>query len=236
MVEGVATPYPGYGKRRFWGMLTRKERWSLSWPGYLVLTLLAGAGLTALLLGIYPFLALTLPVESEDLVVEGWITDPAVRAGAEYFKKGSYKRVFTTGGPISRSADYPAELQTYAHRGAVILRKLGIPEGALQKVPSSVSDRDRTYNSALALRDWLRQHQIEVRSLNIVTEGAHARRTRLLFEKALGSGVKVGVIAVASPDFDPQHWWRSSEGVREVVGEGIAYLYVRFLFYPAKAY
>ena len=101
-------------------------------------------------------------------------------------------------------------------------------------VPSHVMGRDRTYSSALALRDWLRAHDVQVRSLNIVTEGAHARRTRLLFEKALGPNVTVGVIAVPSPDFDARRWWRYSEGVEEVVTEGVAYLYAKFFFLPSQ--
>ena len=100
--------------------------------------------------------------------------------------------------------------------------------------PSHVIGRDRTYSSAIALRDWFHQHNVRVQSINVVTEGTHARRTRLLFEKALGSNVAVGVIAVPSPDFDARHWWRYSEGVEEVVTEGVAYLYAKFFFRPSR--
>jgi hypothetical protein len=74
-----------------------------------------------------------------------------------------------------------------------------------------------------------------VRSINIVTEGAHARRTRLLFEKAFRGEVSVGIIAVPNPDYDGAHWWRYSDGVREVVGEAIAYIYARLFFYPLES-
>ena len=50
-------------------------------------------------------------------------------------------------------------------------------------VPSHVIGRDRIYSSALALREWLREHKTQVRSFNVVTEDAHARRSRLLFEQ-----------------------------------------------------
>jgi hypothetical protein len=71
-----------------------------------------------------------------------------------------------------------------------------------------------------------------VESLDLVTLGPHARRSRLLYEEAFGNKVKVGVIAIAIPDYDVKRWWRYSEGVREVIGEGIGYLYVKFLFWP----
>jgi hypothetical protein len=40
-----------------------------------------------------------------------------------------------------------------------------------------------------------------LRSLNVVTEDAHARRTRLLFQKALGNDVTVGIISIPNPDY-----------------------------------
>ena len=48
-----------------------------------------------------------------------------------------------------------------------------------------------------------------------------------------GADVKVGIIAARDPDYDPARWWRYSEGVRDVMGEVIAYLYIRLCFYPA---
>ncbi len=58
--------------------------------------------------------------------------------------------------------------------------------------------------------------------INVLTEDAHARRTWLLFQEALGRDMlKVGIIAVPSPDYDPSRWWRTSAGVREVLDEGI---------------
>ena len=73
---------------------------------------------------------------------------------------------------------------------------------------------------------------MEVTAFNLLTEAAHARRTRLLYQEAFGEGVKIGIIAVPNPDYDAGHWWRYSEGVREVLGESIAYLYAKFLFHP----
>ena len=97
-------------------------------------------------------------------------------------------------------------------------------------VPSHVNGRERTYSSAIALRDWFREHKTLVSSINALTEGAHARRTRLLYQKAVGRNVTVGIIAVSNPDYDPKQWWRYSDGVREVTGESIAYIYTKFFF------
>ena len=44
--------------------------------------------------------------------------------------------------------------------------------------------------------------------------------------------MKVGVIALPNVQYEADHWWRYSEGVKETLGEAIAYLYARFLFSP----
>ncbi len=87
----------------------------------------------------------------------------------------------------------------------------------------------------MALRNWLREHRPDIRSLNVVTEDAHARRTRLLFQMALGQDFKVGVISLPNADYDARRWWRSSDGVKEVTDELLAYLYARLLFFPTEA-
>jgi uncharacterized SAM-binding protein YcdF (DUF218 family) len=101
-------------------------------------------------------------------------------------------------------------------------------------VPSHVSGRDRTYSSALALREFFQTNGLAVKNFNILTEDVHARRTRLLFQKAFGATADVGVVAVPDPDYVPARWWRYSEGVREILAESIAYLYAKFLFWPPK--
>jgi DUF218 domain len=180
----------------------------------------------------YPFLAVTHRVDTHTLVVEGWVEEFAIKAGVREFKNGDYRRVFTTGGPIEGQGGYINDYHTTASVGADLLRKYGIPNDSLQMVPSRVSGRDRTYYSAIALRDWLRAHHLRLRSFNVLTEDVHARRTWLLFQEAFGPDVQVGIIAVPNPDYNPKYWWKYSEGVRDVIGEGIAYIYAKFFFWP----
>jgi uncharacterized SAM-binding protein YcdF (DUF218 family) len=220
------------GPQKCCGIFTRKERWGLSWRGLLIIVSVAllFGGLT--LLNIQPFLAKTQRVKANVLVVEGWIHEYAIRAAAEEFKAGSYQRIFTTGGPVVGTDGYTNDFNTSASVGAELLKKAGIADEFIQVVPSHIVERDRTYSSAVALRDWFRGHGMTVRSINVLTEDAHALRTQLLFQKAFGSDVIVGIISVPDPDYDSRHWWRYSEGVREVLGESIAYIYARILFYP----
>ena len=174
---------------------------------------------------VYEFLAVTDRVQAKILVVEGWVHPYAIRVAENEFHDGRYDRIFATGGPVVGNGGYVNDFQTSASVGAELLQKTGIPREAIQMVPSHVMGRDRTFSSALALRDWFRDHDMQVTSMNIVTESTHARRTRLLFQKAFGAHTTIGIIAVPSPDYDPKYWWRCSEGVRDVIDESVAYLY-----------
>jgi hypothetical protein len=191
--------------------------------------LLSGWGLV---LGIHPFLAVTHRVPAKILVVEGWTHYFGVDAAVNEFKTGHYERLLTTGGPEKGMGTNSAAYDTDAWQSAELLAKAGIPA---ESVPSLFIGRDRTYNSAVTLRDWFHKHGLQPGSIDVLTEDAHARRTWLLFQEALGPGIEVGIISVANPDYDANHWWRSSDGVREVLDEGIAYIYAKFFFWPPKA-
>ena len=156
----------------------------------------------------------------------------AIRGAAAEYERGHYRHLFRTGGPIIGKGGYIIDFFTSASVAADLVKRAGIPGEAVQMVPSRVMERDRTYGSAVALRKWLDEHHLRVTAVNIVTESCHARRTRLLFQKALGPDVTIGTIAISNPDYDATHWWRYSEGVEEVIGETIAYIYAKFFFYP----
>jgi uncharacterized SAM-binding protein YcdF (DUF218 family) len=223
----------GQSPQKLWGLLKRKERWGFSWRGWLLVTSAGLAAACFAFLNIHPFLALTHRVNTNVLVVEGATQQYTLRAGAEEFKNGSYERIFTTGGPENGNGGYINDYYTWASVGADVLKKLGIPKDVIQMAPSHVLGRERTYSSAIALRDWFRDHNLGIHSFNVLTEDCHARRTQLLYQEAFGNNVTVGIIAVSNPDYDPKDWWRYSDGIRQVIGETIAYIYARFFFFPS---
>jgi uncharacterized SAM-binding protein YcdF (DUF218 family) len=222
-------------RRAMWGLFDRRERWSLSWRGRLILAFAVVLISVLVFRSVYPFLAITHRVDADVLVVEGWIHEYAIRAAVDEFRSGSYGRVFTTGGPVEGTGGYTNDYNTSAGVGADLLRKNGLANGSVQMVPSRVMDRDRTYGSAVALRNWFRDQNMAVSGINVVTEDLHARRTRLLFQKALGDKVAVGVIAIPNLDYDAKRWWRYSEGLKNVLSETASYVYARLLFYPSAS-
>jgi uncharacterized SAM-binding protein YcdF (DUF218 family) len=222
----------GNRSQKLCGIIRLKERWGLSWYGRLFVTSLLLLAIYAVVLNLHPFLAVTHRVNTKILVVEGWMDEYAIHASADEFKTGDYERVITTGGPVAGNGGYTNDYNTFASVGARRLKAAGVADALVQMVPSHVVGRERTYSSALALGRWLRDRNMALRTFNVVTEDAHARRTRLLFQKALGNDVRVGIISIPNPDYDAKHWWRYSEGVRDVVSEGVAYIYARLFFWP----
>lgn len=213
-----------------WALVNKRERWGLTWFGWAAILFLFCAMCLWFVHSAYSFLAVTDKVETRLLVVEGWIPQYAVRASAEEFQNG-YRLAVVTGGPITGMGGYTNDYNTSASVGAARLRTAGVAPDKVQMAPSRVSGRDRTFASAVALRNWFVEHQITDRSFNLITESAHARRSQLLFKKAFGGDFRIGVIAVPNPDYDPARWWRFSEGVRDVTSEAIAFVYARCFFY-----
>jgi uncharacterized SAM-binding protein YcdF (DUF218 family) len=224
----------GNRSQKLGGIIRLKERWRLSWHARLFVTAVTLLAIYAVVLNVHPFLAVTHRANAKILVVEGWIDEYAIRAAADEFKTGEYEHIITTGGPVTGNGGYTNDYNTFASVGARRLKAAGVADESVLVAPSHVIGRDRTYSSAIALWGWLRDHNMALQSFNVVTEGAHARRTRLLFQKALGNDFRVGIISIPNPDYDAKHWWRYSEGVREVIGEGIAYTYARVFSYQSE--
>ncbi len=222
---------PKKQSQRCWGLLRSRQCWLPTWRGWAVLLLTVAA--LALLAGtqVYPFLAPTHPIYSGALVVEGWAPDYALKEALNEFNQHPYTKLYVTGGPLEKGA-YLADYKTHAELGTAILLRLGLNSNAVQTVPAPETFRNRTFASAVALRQWLDQHQIPTRNFHVMTVGPHARRTWLLFQMALGKDANVGITAIKERGYDPAHWWQTSEGVRTVIDETIAYGYARLLFHP----
>ena len=217
---------------RFLGLIARRTGWKLTWRGRLLAGLLVLGALWMLQMRIHAFLAVTDQVPADVLIIEGWIPPDTLSQAAEEFRKGGYHQLILLR-PILDDTD---KYQSGRYNGdfmANLLIEDGVPKEEEATLFPIVAQKDRTYHSALVARQWLAEHGMKVKSLDVATLGPHARRSRLMYEQAFGGEVKIGIIALSDREYDPAHWWRSSEGVREVVGETIAYVYARFLFRPS---
>lgn len=165
------------------------------------------------------------------MVVEGWIHDFALDDAISLFNLGDYEKIVCTGVQIE-TGSYIQQFKSYPEMTADRLRKMGIPEEKIVVAIADVAKKDRTYMAAVALREAFMAYNLEERNLHLVTVGPHGRRSRMLFQKALGPDFEIGVTCLEPASYDPEEWFKSSEGVRYVIGETLAYLYAKFLFHP----
>lgn len=162
------------------------------------------------------------------MIVEGWLPRYAYREAAARFLAGHYERIIVAG-VQDDDIRHPGD-GTPDDFGVADLLASGVPPGVVGTAIAENASRDRTYHAALAVKRTLSAQGIPDTPIDVVTVGPHARRSQLLFTKALDDGRAVGVIGIEDRSFDAAHWWRSSEGVRTVLSEAIAYTYARFIF------
>ena len=210
-------------------MLRRREMTVPTLRGLSVAALLVvGAGI-AFFRCVQPFLAVNRPLGADVMVMEGWIPDYAMREALYAFRAHPYKLLITTGGPMPQGMAYSA-YGTYAQFAAATLKDFGLGADSLVAVPSPDVGRDRTHQEGVSLKACLRAHPGAFTSVDLVSFSSHARRSRLLYRMALGPDVRVGVYAPRDIGYDPAAWWKTSNGIRRVSDEVIAYLYVKLVF------
>ena len=185
---------PTQSDRRCIGLMRRRNIWLPTWKGLVLIFSLLVLFAIGVLYGIYPFLAVNRPVKAEIVVVEGWVPDYILKQGLDMSRDQHCRYLLITGGTVRSEID-PEPEDTYAHMALQRLRRITHDLEKVRAVSSPAVDRDRTYTSAVAVRKWLAAEGILVKNLNVITMGPHARRSRLMFEDALGPGVEVGILA-----------------------------------------
>jgi hypothetical protein len=173
---------------------------------------------------IHPFLAETDPVNGEVLIVEGWLPDYALGEALAVSRNREYPLMLTTGEPLPRGYHLSA-YGTYAELARAIMVESGAGSDSVIAVPSPAVRTDRTFASALAVRRWLSARGRLPQAVDVFSYGAHARRTRMLFQEVLGDSVRVGVFAGHDQGYNPDEWWATSRGFEDVVMETIGWAY-----------
>ncbi|MBD2356122.1 YdcF family protein [Tolypothrix sp. FACHB-123] len=206
-------------------LIKRQEIWTLTAQGWIIAIALIASWVIFIITHIHPFLAVTSPLKSaEFMVVEGWLPDYALQEAVTEFQNGNYRQIITTGSPLE-VGNYLTEYHSFADVSAATLQKLGLPPDKVIAVPTPMVTKDRSYASVAEFKRWLSQANLQPASINLVSLDAHTRRSWLVFKRLLAPEIQVGAIATKTRNYEPQQWWRYSEGVRTVIYEAIAYIY-----------
>lgn len=214
--------------------IRRREIWFPTIWGWLALLLIGAAMVVLVVRSLHPFLAPNEPVGARVLVVEGWMDREGLDQAVAAVRSGRYERIVTTGGPIEQWPEFHCHA-TFAERAADYLKRRGLAEAAVTAVPGSISAQDRTYLSAVMVREWAQRSGLALDALDVFSSGTHARRSRLLYRLAFGTDVNIGVYAARSSDYDAETWWRSSIGARDVLEQAIGLLWAKCFFRPLRS-
>ncbi|HBX60911.1 MAG TPA: hypothetical protein DEG65_13045, partial [Methylophaga sp.] len=160
------------------------------WGGLIILLLLTLCSLL-LLRQLAVILAPTDPVADRTyLVVEGWQDEDSLLAALAIFNAEQYQYMITTGGPNVRFLS-PAHA-SYAEQAGAFMVQHGLDAEKLIMIPAPESAQERTYLSAVMVRDWLALKETDLKGLNVHTSDVHARRTRSLYREAFPN-VEIGI-------------------------------------------
>ena len=115
---------------------------------------------------------------------------------------------------------YPSESQAAIY----ILKEQGIPDSAI-KIADFSQGVSSTRDETKALYDYVNQHSIK--SVIIVTDAFHSRRSRYIFKKEL-QDESITIMFSASPHwkYDITNWWKHEEGFLAFINE-----YLKFFHY-----
>ena len=203
----------------------------------LLLFVLSGIVSLPIIYSVSKRLSKTSRVEANVLLVEGWLPPYAVELAYKEYIKSSYEQVITTGIRISGYYDvsmngylvfYTHDISSHAELARNELISLGLDSSLVLAVPGKKVWINRTLSSALAFRDWLEASEIEVKGINIVTIGTHARRTWMTYNKILDKKYKIGIISL--PDYR-EHSSRKYK-VLKTLRESLGLVYYWFLLLP----
>lgn len=212
-------------------LFKRKECTVLTWPAKLLFLSILITFICLVFFRIPFFLSKNDPVNGDYLLLDGQMPDFAIRNAIEIFNESNYKTIITTGGKfpsgyIVSGKKNMAEL-TYA-----TFIELGFDSAKIIAIQGGDIPTNRTYNSGLSLKRWFSEHNINNAEIDILAIGCHARRSHILFQKALGDNYNVGIIAIEDKSYDNKKWWKTSKASRNVISETIAFIYARIFFYP----
>ncbi len=178
---------------------------------------------------IHDFLAQNKPINTQILVIEGYVPDSVLDTIVRQFKDTPL--IVCAGLPLIKG-NMCSNYDNYADYNAAVLKSKGIDSLHILSAPSKATDKERTYTTALAVKNKLKGKGYMGGNLNIICSGTHGRRSGLLYRKALKPEWNVGVISFTDNLYDHNAWWHTSEGAREVVYEMFAYLYCVLFFHP----
>lgn len=104
----------------------------------------------------------------------------------------------------------------------------GIDSTLIKAVPCEKVTINRTLTSALAFRDWLKVTNTDIKGINIISMGTHARRTWMVYNKILDEKYPIGIISLPDINYNRSGIYKLLKTIRETLG----IIYYWFILIP----
>ena len=198
--------------------------------GWVSIFLLAPLLIGLVIVNAESFLAVNESTASGTLIVECWIGKPGLEAASKEFLAKNYCHLVLVGGIVE--SKWGTDTWNYTEFAKELVRKAQpeIPEEKILTVTNDFMIRNRTHSSAIAVFSSLQRKGLAIDNINVVTEGAHARRSWLVYSRVFNEIDEVGVISWQPLPRYQGKWYNSSERAKLVLTEYIGYLYEKLLY------
>ena len=210
----------------------RREVWIPTLRGWLLALLIGTGACIWVIRHVHDFLAPDQPVGARLLVIEGWMAPDQLDQAADRIRRGHYDLVITTGGPAPVDL-YRPEPVPYAELARDYLVRTGIAGSLVAAVSVPESAQDRTYLSAVMVREWLEKSGHRVDALDVFSSGVHGRRTRMMYQLTFGPQTRIGITGARPTGYDPESWWTTSTGAKTVIAETMSWIWTVLFFRPS---
>ena len=169
-----------------------------------------------------PFLSKSSPVNADTLLVEAWVDAKYMPLAIQEFRKGKYNHIFVVGDSLAYDPkrQYKDGLEDITHT----IIESGIDPSHVTAIRTPPKIWHKTWSQALAFRNYLARSNYPVKAINVFTLGVHARKSHLLYQRALRPGIKVGVISAIHCKRSYGPWWLTLSGIYGMFKNSIAYL------------
>jgi len=213
--------------------LIKKQHIHLPTPlGLILITLVFLITSIFILKNLANYLAEQQPINQGILVVEGWLNNEALLSAVTQYQTNPYQQLITTGGLIKGRQN--TVYKTYAESAAAFLQNNGINKDKITALATPESAQNRTFLSAVIVRDWLIDKKQSTTEIDVFSGAVHARRTRVLYEMAFSDRYEIGIIAAKPSEYTLQQWWQTSVGAKAVITEFVGLIWVKCCFYPGE--
>jgi hypothetical protein len=133
-------------------------------------------------------------------------------------------------GKLDGKAVFRTNYRSEAEESAEFITQQGIDTSLVRSLTAPPVDYERTFTAALEVK---RSLPSSVTAINVFSEGVHARRSQLVYQRMMGDSVQVGVVAASSRNQQPQNWWKEGGSRNYVLVQLAKYLYAKLFFFPS---